>query len=570
VDKNEILGPLERELRRRKRRFKAFVAIALFAFGWAVYWLIFAEIPRDHDNPVDHFKYGSIGSEAYGGLPLGLWEALPAAFPEHLPDPSAYQAIPADRRGPLDGYRQFGFVTEPGRPRPIGFSVRRRGVDWIGLNCAVCHVGAIRVSDGMDPAQLYRDTPVTFASSGAETTPASFSRERAIVLGMPANTVNLTAYFEFLFDCAQDPRFTVDYLMAHMKAAGKVGPIQALFYQRAIPAVREGLLTRRAQLAWTERNPPAGPGRIDTFNPYWTMIFNYPWNGTNGVADFPSIWNQRPREGMRLHWDGNNTSVHERNLSAAFGAGATPVSVDLPRMRMVADWIGSPQDPDAPPDPVARQEVTPRAGEMEIPRFPFPIDAALAARGREIYFTADSDPSRPGAQSCASCHDFSGSEVGKVTPISAIGTDRHRLDSFTDDLVANQNTLGVGHPWRFHHFRKTNGYANHPLDGIWARAPYLHNGSVPTLRDLLEPPERRPTTFYRGDDEYDPERVGFRGDRAISADGRRLFPYEVEAVGSSGNGGNGNGGHLYGLEFDEADKNALVEYLKTEGGGDTP
>ena len=43
------------------------------------------------------------------------------------------------------------------------------------------------------------------------------------------------------------------------------------------------------------------------------------------------------------------------------------------------------------------------------------------------------------------------------------------------------NTIGTGKPWKFSHFRKTKGYANMPLDGVWLRAPYLHNGSVPTL-----------------------------------------------------------------------------------------
>ena len=59
----------------------------------------------------------------------------------------------------------------------------------------------------------------------------------------------------------------------------------------------------------------------------------------------------------------------------------------------------------------------------------------------------------------------------------AESTDRARLDSYTEALRANQNTLGSGKWWRFTHFRKTNGYANAPLDGVWARAPFLHNGS---------------------------------------------------------------------------------------------
>ena len=91
-----------------------------------------------------------------------------------------------------------------------------------------------------------------------------------------------------------------------------------------------------------------------------------------------------------------------------------------------------------------------------------------------------------------------------MTAIAAIGTDRRRLDSYTYDLAVNQATLYAGYDWRFRHFRKTFGYANLPLDGLWLRAPYLHNGSVPNVRDLLEPAANRPGIFYRGYDVFDP------------------------------------------------------------------
>ena len=71
------------------------------------------------------------------------------------------------------------------------------------------------------------------------------------------------------------------------------------------------------------------------------------------------------------------------------------------------------------------------------------------------------------------------------------------------------NTFGTGKSWQFSHFRVSDGYANMPLDGLWLRAPYLHNGSVPTLRALLDPPAQRPTIFYRGYDVYDYANVGF-------------------------------------------------------------
>ena len=113
----------------------------------------------------------------------------------------------------------------------------------------------------------------------------------------------------------------------------------------------------------------------------------------------------------------------------------------------------------------------------------------------------------------------------------------------------------AGYPWRFSHFKKTNGYANMPLDGIWLRGPYLHNGSVPTLRDLLEAPENRPRVFYRGYDVIDRERVGFISTVAREG-GKRYFEFDTSLA------GNGNGGHLYGINLAPAEKDALVEYMK--------
>ena len=120
----------------------------------------------------------------------------------------------------------------------------------------------------------------------------------------------------------------------------------------------------------------------------------------------------------------------------------------------------------------------------------------------------------------------------------------------------NQYSLFPDSELRFKRFRKTDGYANHPLDGIWLRSPYLHNGSIPTLRDLLEPPERRPAVFYRGYDVFDQAKVGFVSD-VEQADGRTFFRYDTSVP------GNGNGGHIYGTQLSDDDKRAVVEYLKT-------
>jgi hypothetical protein len=231
---------------------------------------------------------------------------------------------------------------------------------------------------------------------------------------------------------------------------------------------------------------------------------------------------------MQLHWDGDNTSVEERNKSAALGAGVTPTTIDLPRIKRIEDWLL----------------------DVEPPAYPYKIDQAMAARGKPLY-----------ARFCADCHGqngrhFEGQYVGQVSPVANVGTDRHRLDSYTYELLANQNTLYAGYPWRFNKFRKTNGYANMPLDGLWLRAPYLHNGSVPTLRDLMEVPENRPTVFYRGNDVIDQKKVGFVSDVAEIGD-RRFFKFDTSLPGNSA------AGHVYGVTLSPEDKDALVEYLKT-------
>jgi hypothetical protein len=245
---------------------------------------------------------------------------------------------------------------------------------------------------------------------------------------------------------------------------------------------------------------------------------------TVGTADLPSLWNQRVREGLWLHWDGNNDRVEERNKSAAIGAGATPDSLDLASLKRIEDWIL-----DLKPPAYPRQR----------------LRADVAARGQQVYKTA-----------CGYCHDLGTAKVGQVVDIGEVKTDPERLRSFTPELAVQMNTIGERYPWQFKHFRKTNGYASMPLDGVWLRAPYLHNGSVPTLRDLLEPPDRRPATFYRGYDVIDREKVGFVSN-VPQADGRAFFQYNTAVE------GNGNGGHIYGVALPDADKQAIVEYLKT-------
>ena len=101
-------------------------------------------------------------------------------------------------------------------------------------------------------------------------------------------------------------------------------------------------------------------------------------------------------------------------------------------------------------------------------------------------------------------------------------------------------------------------YKARPLDGIWATAPYLHNGSVPTLYDLLLPAAQRPKRFRLGTRAYDFQKVGYQ---AMPSGG---FDYRVTDDAGRVIDGNSNAGHEYGVgQLTESQRRALLEYLKT-------
>jgi hypothetical protein len=444
--------------------------------------------PERYADDLQHFLYGSIGSEAAGGIPYWIWRVLPDVFERHLPD------------RPGAGYERFGLIYEEGRDRPIGTSLRDRPFPLIAFNCAACHVGTVRDEPGQ-PARIQ--------------------------LGMPAQQLDFLAYQRFLIAAAEDEDFNGNVLIAAIK---EINPRLSLFDEMAyryivIPRMQDEILSRAEDFDFLNDRPEWGPGRVDTFSPYKVHFqLDMLADDTIGTADLPSLWNQAIRDGMYLHWDGNNNSLSERNISAALGAGSTEDSLDFPGIGRVAAWIRTLPAPPFPPDR---------------------IDQELVDAGRQIY-----------NQQCASCHALGGARVGQSEPLSIIGTDPERALAFHDGIAKLMNTYGSGREWAFENFRSTGGYANSPLDGIWLRAPYLHNGSVPTLYDLLLPADQRPTQFYRGYDVYDYERLGF-----VSSGP------EAEAVGflfDTTQRGNGNGGHGYGTELTEQERRALLEYLKTE------
>ena len=148
-----------------------------------------------------------------------------------------------------------------------------------------------------------------------------------------------------------------------------------------------------------------------------------------------------------------------------------------------------------------------------------------------------------------------GARVGRSIPVAEIGTDPAHVRTWSDEHAQRMNRVTRAAGIRDSEMQGSTGYVARPLVGVWLLGPYLHNGSVPTLRDLLAQPGARPVTFHRGYDVLDLESVGFVSEGPDAELHGELFDTLLE--------GNGNAGHAYGIDLTQSDKLALIEFLKT-------
>lgn len=438
--------------------------------------------------PVEQFKYGSIGSDKLG-IPLVLLKAMPLVCSDLLPpgtDP---------RKEPLSA---FGLIYEPGHELPIGFSQRRLplvGITLVGNTCSSCHTNTVRET----------------ASSARKT-----------YYGAPAIRFDVERYNAFLLGCISDTsRFNSTKLNQAFDELGVWGFERVLAYNSSVfRAFVSGL---KEQVESVVRDGDWGPGRDDAIGLSAAILLGEEYlPAIPAPVDYPAVWNQNARKGHALHWDGASGSARERNILVAVGAGTPKHGVPIDSINAIQSYL---------------EKLAP-------PKYPFAVDAELAATGETIF-----------GELCYSCHGSTGESTFDVIELAEIGTDPNRVNVVTEEGIQATNDLW-GYGWELDQFTKTNGYVSNLLDGIWLRAPYLHNGSVPTLRDLLSPASERPATFYRGNDTYNQADVGFVS--TLSSEGKKKYT-KIDTARQ----GNGNGGHEYGTALSESDKDALLEYLKT-------
>lgn len=247
--------------------------------------------------------------------------------------------------------------------------------------------------------------------------------------------------------------------------------------------------------------------------------------------DAPPFWNVKKKS--RLYYDGL-VKKHHRPLIQF---------VLLPRNdeKVLASWENDYRD------------ILAWIESLESPRYPWQVESSLVDSGRTVF-----------NEHCAKCHGTYGEKETypeKVISLDVLGTDPARLqalspeyrEKFQHSWLANYNTTDP--VWL------PKGYIAPPLNGIWASAPYFHNGSVPTLWHLMHADER-PKIWKRTPTGYDQQRVGLEistpeavPEGLLSADRRQYF--DTSKTGKS------SAGHRFPEELSEVEKRVVLEYLKT-------
>ncbi|WP_207282596.1 di-heme-cytochrome C peroxidase [Pseudomonas sp. FW300-N2F2] len=505
---------------------------------------------------------------------------------------------------------RFGFLIDPAQKAspdnpgnlPVGFARHQNPgstEQFLDITCAACHTGelrfkgqAIRIDGGSAQHVLPSSVPTLRGGSFGQALVASLAS---------------TYYNPWKFERFARQVLGKDYDARHEE-------LRKAF---------KGSLDTFLRVAWNDTHrglypTEEGPGRTDAFGRIANASFgdaisaeNY--RVANAPVDYPQLWEIWTFDWVQ--WNGSAQQPMARNVGEALGVGATLNFFDAQ---------GKPLQGDARyPSSVRVRDLNKIEETLQLLKPPVwpeallgAIDKPLAAKGRALF-----------TENCAGCHvpkvvqgpDRPVQQL-HMLPVQVIGTDPgtanniadHRFDltslqwdpaelakldvqlhpTPTEPLDLSQLSVAKGLAYvtafvenRAYRdagvtpverpaldgfglpigVRELRAYKARPLAGVWATPPFLHNGSVPTIYQLLSPQDERVTTFYKGNFEYDPRHLGYRTEAFTNG---FIFDTRITGNHNSGHefraGERGNG--VIGRLLQPQERWALLEYLKVLGG----
>lgn len=505
---------------------------------------------------------------------------------------------------------RFGFLVDPAQKAapnnpgnlPVGFARHQNPgskEEFLDVTCAACHTGelrvkgqAIRIDGGSAQHVLPSSVPTLRGGSFGQALVASLAS---------------TYYNPWKFERFARNVLGQDYDAQHSQLRQDFKTSLDTFLRAAWNDTHRGLYP-------TEE----GPGRTDAFGRIANATFgdaispnNY--RVANAPVDYPQLWDIWSFDWVQ--WNGSAQQPMARNIGEALGVGATLNFFDAAGQPLKGD--------DRYPSSVRVRDlqlIEETLKRLKPPAWPEAllgsIDKPLAAKGRTLF-----------AKNCAGCHvpnvtvtNGRPEQKLKMLPVDVIGTDPGAANNIADhrfdlsalkwdlaelakldvklhptpagplDLSKLSVAKGLAYVTAFVEnrayrdanvtpeerpamdgfglpigVRELRAYKARPLAGVWATPPFLHNGSVPNIYQLLSPQDERATTFYKGTFEYDPQHLGYRTEAFSNG-----FEFDTRIT------GNHNGGHEFrageqgngviGRLLQPQERWALLEYLKVLGG----
>ncbi|RON45855.1 hypothetical protein BK666_15165 [Pseudomonas frederiksbergensis] len=584
--------------------------VALLGLGLAVvlYYVANPKLPAYSPAQQVHYleQWSAADRQTYYFTPQGTQvKGLHYDWFEALELPFSQQRFAAP-----EYLARFGFLIDPAQKAtpnnpgnlPVGFARHQNPGSqdpFLDITCAACHTGELRFN-----GQAVRID----GGSAQHVLPSSVPTLRGGSFGQALVASLVSTYYNpWKFE-----RFARNVLGADYDARHQV--------------LREDFkksLDTFLKVAWNDTHrglypTEEGPGRTDAFGRIANASFgdaispaNY--RVANAPVDYPQLWDIWTFDWVQ--WNGSAQQPMARNIGEALGVGATLNFFDADGQPLTGDarYPSSVRVRDLNLIEETLQRLKPPAWPEDVLGS---VDKPLAAQGRALF-----------AENCASCHVPRVNQVGsravqqlKLLPVAAIGTDPTAANNIADhrfDLTALQwdpaelgqldvqlhpkptepldlsklsvakglayvtafvenrayreakvtpaerpDLDGFGLPIGVQELR---AYKARPLAGVWATAPFLHNGSVPSIYQLLSPQDERATTFYKGTFEYDPKHLGYRTEAFANG---FVFDTRIPGNHNSGHefraGERGNG--VIGRLLQPQERWALLEYLKVLGG----
>lgn len=532
------------------------------------------------------------------GTPFILLKLLPQLAPDIWGTDSNFMASV----GLFVDERQADFPA----PLGIGFSGLSQGnkphIDYASVTCGACHIGRVQLADGsfeyleggvntrfnfpLMRTKLTATVTQLLGGDIRQPKPAAMAQLIEKILTQVDKVHTSDSHFFYNNYQFGNQHFDADYEAAQIaQFKQQAAQLIPAFVQRvaADDSALSALLAKNYADFKTQMH--AGiPGMVDatglsTANAYadikkkpvlgWFASVVLPT--TQGLADFMSVWEQGKRKASWSsdhkelingggQWNGSVPIPMYRNIAAELTLGLA--NTDL-RVAAFADELLV----DLPANP-----------------YPFAVDEQLARQGQALF-----------SANCADCHQPHNGKVysnlgtpmeranivnwitergarsgfyslcNKDTVIELEGKPVKPCAEFEGVSLADKKSLSM------RALAQQRGYNARPLSGIWAQAPYLHNGSVPTLYHLLVASER-PTKFLRGIEEYDQDKLGFvwrAEDVKFSQSLSQAVEFDTRALPALNAKGHSGlvkeGGKTYKLDWsdDKVGARALMEYLKT-------